>query len=44
VRLLGGDKVRVEKSDTPIPTVNRIDSVRDWLRDVNERLKFNLQL
>ena len=44
VRVLGGDKITVQKCDTPLPTIDREDSVKDWLKDVNERLKFNLQL
>eukprot|EP01080_Neovahlkampfia_damariscottae_P000826 gene826-9076_t len=44
VRILGGDKITVQKCSTPLPSINREDSVKDWLKDVNERLKFNLQL
>lgn len=35
------DKIVVRKSLYTLPTIDRMETVSDWLMDVNQRLKFN---
>jgi len=44
VRMKAGDKLMVKKCPFPLITFDKVNSVIDWIGDVNKRLKFNLTL